>query len=181
MPVRLSAPLGMRVPSKSRPISSPKHAHYSSEPKPISRAARIGMPAAMLSLHAARRSKRWKPPRGLPEKERVRRSRFAPRADSPRTPMTVLIARRCLVSGLVQGVFFRASTRKEAIALGLTGYASNLPDGRVEVLIVGEPNATKVLIEWLAKGPPAARVTSVDVHEVQLAELGEVPAGFATR
>jgi acylphosphatase len=95
--------------------------------------------------------------------------------------MTVLIARRCLVSGLVQGVFFRASTRKEAIALGLTGYASNLPDGRVEVLIVGEPNATKVLIEWLAKGPPAARVTSVDVQEVQLAELGEVPAGFATR
>jgi acylphosphatase len=95
--------------------------------------------------------------------------------------MTVLVARRCFVSGLVQGVFFRASTRKEATALGLTGYASNLPDGRVEVLIVGEPNAARALIEWLSKGPPAARVKSVEVHEVQLDDLDDVPVGFATR
>ena len=95
--------------------------------------------------------------------------------------MTALVARRCFVSGLVQGVFFRASTRNEAVALGLTGYARNLPDGRVEVLIVGEPNATKVLIEWLSRGPPAARVRDVEVHELQLDELDDVPVGFATR
>ena len=95
--------------------------------------------------------------------------------------MSALVARRCFVSGLVQGVFFRASTRKEATELGLSGYANNLPDGRVEVLIVGEPSATHRLIEWLRKGPPSARVEAVEVHEVQLEALGDVPVGFATR
>jgi len=95
--------------------------------------------------------------------------------------MTELIARRCYVSGRVQGVFFRASTRKEATALGLAGYASNLPDGRVEVLIVGEPGAVKALIDWLAKGPPAARVASIEVQELQLEEIEKLPVGFGTR
>ena len=95
--------------------------------------------------------------------------------------MTELVARRCFVSGRVQGVFFRASTRKEATALGLSGYASNLPDGRVEVLIVGEPHAVKVLIDWLAKGPPAARVVSVEVQELQLDDIEKLPVGFGTR
>jgi len=48
-----------------------------------------------------------------------------------------LIARRCLVAGRVQGVFYRASTRARAEALGVTGHARNLPDGRVEVLACG--------------------------------------------
>ena len=95
--------------------------------------------------------------------------------------MPELIARRCFVSGRVQGVFYRASTRKEATGLGLAGYASNLPDGRVEVLIVGEPDAVKVLIDWLSKGPPAARVASVEVQELQLDDIEKLPVGFATR
>lgn len=68
---------------------------------------------------------------------------------------------RCHVAGRVQGVFFRASTREQARALGLTGYARNLPDGRVEVLACGEAQALQVLRDWLAVGPPAAVVTDV--------------------
>lgn len=63
-----------------------------------------------------------------------------------------------LVSGKVQGVFFRASTRREALELQLCGYAKNLADGRVEVLAYGEEAALGRLEEWLAHGPPAARV-----------------------
>ena len=50
--------------------------------------------------------------------------------------MSEIIARRCFVSGRVQGVFYRASTRQKAVELGCTGYARNLSDGRVEVLAV---------------------------------------------
>jgi acylphosphatase len=95
--------------------------------------------------------------------------------------MSALVARRCFVSGLVQGVFFRASTRQHASVLGIAGYARNLEDGRVEVLAVGEPPAVHQLIEWLHRGPPAARVTRVEVLELQLDELEDVPAGFAAK
>jgi acylphosphatase len=95
--------------------------------------------------------------------------------------MTSLIARRCFVSGRVQGVFYRASTRQRAVELGLSGYASNLEDGRVEVLAVGEPAAVQSLIDWLAVGPPAAHVANVDVSDVALDEIGKIPVGFATR
>ena len=78
--------------------------------------------------------------------------------------MADLIARRCYVSGRVQGVFYRASTRDRALALGVGGNARNLPDGRVEVLAVGESGAVDALIKWLATGPPAAQVASVDVE-----------------
>lgn len=79
--------------------------------------------------------------------------------------MTVC-ARRCLVSGRVQGVFFRASTRNQARELGVTGYANNLPDGRVEVHAEGEAKAVAALCEWLWVGPPAAQVTAVDCEDV---------------
>lgn len=80
--------------------------------------------------------------------------------------MHATIARRCFVSGRVQGVYFRASTRTEAIALGIVGHARNLPDGRVEVLAVGSPTAVEQLIRWLRHGPPAARVDAVEVNEI---------------
>jgi acylphosphatase len=95
--------------------------------------------------------------------------------------MSATIARRCYVSGRVQGVFYRASTRERATSLGVRGHAINLPDGRVEVLAIGEPAAVHALIEWLAIGPPAARVANVEVLEVMMAELDEAPAGFGTR
>lgn len=95
--------------------------------------------------------------------------------------MTSAIARRCIVSGRVQGVFYRASTRQRALELGLSGYACNLPDGRVEVLAVGDPGAVQSLIDWLAIGPPAAHVAKVELAEVALDEVEKIPAGFATR
>ena len=95
--------------------------------------------------------------------------------------MSALIARRCYVSGRVQGVFYRASTRQRAQELGCRGYARNLPDGRVEVLAVGEPAAVHALIEWLRQGPPAAHVTDVNCMELALGEVGELPGAFGTR
>lgn len=68
---------------------------------------------------------------------------------------------RFLVSGRVQGVFFRASTRDEALRLKLSGYARNLADGRVEVLAQGEGSAVDSLQRWLQLGPPLARVAEV--------------------
>jgi acylphosphatase len=68
---------------------------------------------------------------------------------------------RFLVSGRVQGVFFRASTRNEAQRLGLSGSASNLADGRVEVVASGADDALSALERWLWQGPPSARVDDV--------------------
>ncbi|WP_300618266.1 acylphosphatase [Dokdonella sp.] len=68
---------------------------------------------------------------------------------------------RFLVSGLVQGVHFRASTRACAQRLGLTGYARNLADGRVEVVASGDEPALARLESWLREGPPAARVDAL--------------------
>ena len=89
-----------------------------------------------------------------------------------------MIAKRCLVSGRVQGVFYRASTAERARALDITGYAKNLPDGRVEVLACGEDAKVKELIDWLSKGPPAAEVQSVDVQD---ADAAQAPKDFSTR
>lgn len=69
------------------------------------------------------------------------------------------------VSGRVQGVYYRATTQKTAIALGLTGYAFNLPDGGVEVVAEGLPDTLKELHQWCQDGPPAARVDRVTVSE----------------
>lgn len=90
------------------------------------------------------------------------------------------IARRCRVSGRVQGVFYRASTRAKAQALGVTGYARNLPDGSVEVLACGDPAAVEALCEWLWQGPPAAQVTLVEVESVAASVLPGPPTGFST-
>jgi acylphosphatase len=81
-----------------------------------------------------------------------------------------MIARRFLVSGRVQGVFFRASTRKEAERLGLRGRAVNLPDGRVEVLAAGTSEAVDALGVWLRSGPALATVSAVETHSAALAD-----------
>ena len=83
---------------------------------------------------------------------------------------------RCLVSGRVQGVWYRASTRDKALQLGLKGYARNLPDGRVEVLACGDAASQKLLREWLCQGPPAAEVIGVECSEV----VEDIPPGFTT-
>jgi acylphosphatase len=82
---------------------------------------------------------------------------------------------RFLVSGRVQGVFFRASARNEALRLGLDGYARNLADGGVEVVASGNDEALRELEQWLWQGPPAARVDDVARSEWS----GPVAHGFA--
>jgi acylphosphatase len=82
---------------------------------------------------------------------------------------------RFLVSGKVQGVFYRASTRNEALRLGLNGYARNLADGRVEVVAAGRPEALYELEQWLWQGPPSARVDDVQRSDY----LEPVANGFA--
>lgn len=73
--------------------------------------------------------------------------------------------RRFVVSGKVQGVWFRASTREQAQRLGLAGHALNLPDGRVEVLACGDTAALDALEKWLWQGPDLARVSAVECVE----------------
>ena len=76
------------------------------------------------------------------------------------------------VTGKVQGVFYRASTREVAQRLGLTGWVMNMPDGSVELEAQGPEDKVETLIEWLHKGPPHSRVTGVDSREIPL-EKGE--------
>jgi acylphosphatase len=86
------------------------------------------------------------------------------------------IARRFLVAGKVQGVFFRASTWEQAQHLGVTGHARNLADGRVEVVAFGSAAAITALEAWLRQGPPSARVDDVTSEPLDLAP----PATFRT-
>ncbi len=66
-----------------------------------------------------------------------------------------------LISGLVQGVCFRACTEEEANRLGLTGWVRNTPDGKVEAVFEGEKNRVEEMVAWCRHGPPAARVKEV--------------------
>lgn len=72
----------------------------------------------------------------------------------------------CFVSGLVQGVWFRAGTNEEAKKLGLTGWVRNVPDGRVEVLACGERDKVMLLAEWLKTGPKRAKVSECSYEEL---------------
>ena len=91
------------------------------------------------------------------------------------------ICKRALVGGRVQGVFYRATAAREAAALGLEGYARNLPDGRVEVLACGEEQSVETFLRWLWVGSSASRVNAVEV--VSLASDAAVPTSgeFVTR
>ena len=90
-----------------------------------------------------------------------------------------MICRKCLVSGRVQGVFYRATTANRARELRITGYAKNLADGRVEVLACGEASAVGVFVEWLWTGSSGSKVTSVEVNEVSLS-AEQKPTSFTT-
>ena len=71
-------------------------------------------------------------------------------------------SRRYLVSGRVQGVAYRAAARARALELGLSGWARNLPDGRVEVLACGTADVLEEFERWLARGPAQAVVVAVE-------------------
>lgn len=84
---------------------------------------------------------------------------------------------RFTVSGRVQGVYFRQSTREQAERLGLCGWVRNLADGRVEGMAHGEPAALEALRVWLQHGPAAARVDALEWR----ASEERPPAGFEVR
>ena len=86
------------------------------------------------------------------------------------------IARRFTITGRVQGVFFRASTRQIAQSLGVNGHAVNLANGDVEVLAYGEPADVDKLESWLHEGPPSASVSHVHSEEAEW----EPVSGFRT-
>lgn len=87
------------------------------------------------------------------------------------------ICEKCLVRGRVQGVFYRAATRQEAQKHGVSGYARNLADGKVEVLLCGHPDAVGHMKAWLWQGPPAAQVSEVTCHLVDVEEYDAFTTG----
>ena len=75
------------------------------------------------------------------------------------------MARRAIVSGRVQGVFFRDSCRSRALELGVAGTVENLADGTVALVAEGDPGAVDALLAWCRGGPPRAVVTDVAVRD----------------
>jgi len=88
-----------------------------------------------------------------------------------------MVCRQFNVNGLVQGVFFRVSTRDVAVPLGLTGHARNLPDGSVEVLACGDRSAVAELARWLSVGPQMAAVSRVEATDVECAAPPDFSVG----
>ena len=89
------------------------------------------------------------------------------------------VARRCVISGRVQGVYYRASAQQRALQAGILGHARNLPDGTVEVLAYGQESVLAEFIAWLWVGPSAAKVVDVKVEIVELQAVA-LPRHFMT-
>ena len=87
------------------------------------------------------------------------------------------VRRRVLVSGRVQGVFYRDTCRRVASEAGVAGWATNLPDGRVEVVLEGDPGSVDSVVKWCREGTPYSSVKSVEVRE----EDPEGERGFSIR
>lgn len=90
--------------------------------------------------------------------------------------MLMKTCRKYRVEGRVQGVWFRESTRKQALALNIRGHAINCADGSVEVLACGDADALVRLAKWLRQGPPLAVVRAVIESDYD----GDCPDGFVT-
>ena len=73
---------------------------------------------------------------------------------------------RAIASGRVQGVWFRARTRDEALRLGVSGYVRNLPDGTVEIEAQGDEEDVDALMRWARRGPSLAEVSDLRVTEI---------------
>jgi acylphosphatase len=87
------------------------------------------------------------------------------------------IRRHVRVRGAVQGVFFRETTRRKATEAGVAGWVANQPDGSVEAVFEGSPDAVELMLDFVREGPTAADVASVDVDE----QPPEGLAGFDVR
>jgi acylphosphatase len=88
-----------------------------------------------------------------------------------------MIRVRVIVSGLVQGVYFRDGCRRLAFAQGVDGWVRNLPDGRVEAVFEGARDSVEAMVDWTRHGPPRASVDGVEVRE----EAPEGLGGFTVR
>jgi acylphosphatase len=84
---------------------------------------------------------------------------------------------RVVISGLVQGVWFRESCRREAASRRVAGWVANRRDGRVEAVFEGPEPAVAEMVAWCRMGPPRAEVSGVDVSEEPVEQL----AGFVVR
>lgn len=84
-----------------------------------------------------------------------------------------LVRRRVVVTGRVQGVFFRDSCRHEAVGRGVTGWVRNTGDGAVEAVLEGSPDDVEAVVAWCRRGPDQAEVAGVEVSE-------EPPTGEGT-
>lgn len=73
-----------------------------------------------------------------------------------------IVCLKLLISGRVQGVGYRYSTREQASALGLVGWVRNLPDGRVEAMVEGNRSQVEKMVQWFHSGPPMAQVEAVE-------------------
>jgi acylphosphatase len=82
-----------------------------------------------------------------------------------------------VVTGHVQGVFFRASMREQADRLGVTGWVRNESDGSVRAHLEGSPDAVEQLVAWCADGPPAARVEDVRRQDAETTDTDGFDAG----
>lgn len=89
-----------------------------------------------------------------------------------------MIARRLVVHGRVQGVGFRYAMVEAAERLGVSGWVRNAHDGSVEALVQGDEPAVEQIVEWGRKGPPGARVTSIDI---EAADVRDEFTGFTIR
>lgn len=94
-------------------------------------------------------------------------------SDTPSDDADERVRAHVYVSGRVQGVFYRATTRDEARSRGLVGWVRNLDDGRVEAVFEGPRPAVEGMVEWCHEGSPQARVSDVEV------EYGE-PEGYSS-
>ena len=86
--------------------------------------------------------------------------------------MSEQVRRRVVVRGYVQGVFFRNTCRREADARGVGGWVTNRPDGAVEAVFEGEPDAVAAMVDWCRRGPRGADVEGVE-------ETSEEPEGLS--
>ena len=75
------------------------------------------------------------------------------------------VRRRVRATGRVQGVFFREGTRREADRLGVSGWVANQPDGSVEAVFEGPPEAVDALVEFAGSGPGSAQVEALDIED----------------
>lgn len=87
--------------------------------------------------------------------------------------MSERMRRRVTVHGRVQGVFFRESARRAAASRGVSGWIANRPDGSVEAVFEGEPDAVRGLVRFCSDGPRGARVERVDEREEAVEGLSE--------